>query len=432
MPLKTDDSVHILEGKAILYKREGTPAWQVRYKGEGKKLRNTTHEVDLDKAKKVAVDIVTNAWYRVKNDLPVVNKHFKAVADLAIKRMEEMNEAGHGKATFRSYILALKNYHIPYLGKYLITKIDYALLQRFSLWRDNTLKHRASASTINTHNSALNRVFDEALIRGYITKTHIPVLTNRGVETQRRPDITEKEYKHLYTSMREWVKTARKGNESTLRYLLRDYVLILANTGMRPGTESMNLKWQHITVIEHDGKNYLEFNISGKTGRRKVLVRHRVARYLERIKERDEDLKDMTLYQVLDKGVDKYIFRVDDKDMSTAFGRMFARLLESIDLAVDKRTDDKRTLYSIRHFYATRALTRTDITPYQLADFMGTSVGMLKAHYGHLDLRQIADKFAGTGTIDAELRKPKQQDDDEDVVDVKKSVKKKTVKGDQT
>jgi integrase len=232
--------------------------------------------------------------------------------------------------------------------------------------------------------------------------------------------------------MRDWVKKARKGNESTLRHLLRDYVLILANTGMRPGTETMNLKWQHITLIEQNGKKYLAFNVKGKTGRREILVRHRVARYLERIKERDDDLKDMTLYQILEKGVDKYVFRVDNKDMSTAFGRMFSRLLESIDLLVDKRTDDKRTLYSIRHFYATRALTRTDITPYQLADFMGTSVGMLKAHYGHLDLRQIADKFAGTGTIDAELRKPKQQDDDDDVIDVKKSVKRKTASKTET
>lgn len=135
MPQKSEDSIHILEGKAILYKREGSPTWQVRYKADGKKLRNTTHEVDLEKAKKVAVDIVTNSWYRVRNDLPVINKHFKAVAELAIKRMEEMNEAGHGKAIFRSYILALKNYHIPYLGIYLITKIDYNLLQRFSVWQ---------------------------------------------------------------------------------------------------------------------------------------------------------------------------------------------------------------------------------------------------------------------------------------------------------
>jgi len=30
---------------------------------------------------------------------------------------------------------------------------------------------------------------------------------------------------------------------------------------------------------------------------------------------------------------------------------------------------------------------------------MGTSVAMLQAHYGHLDLLKLADKFAGEGSV---------------------------------
>jgi len=412
---KSDSSVHILEGKAILYKREGTPAWQVRYRIDGKKLRNTTHETDLDKAKARAVDIVMNAMFREKNQLPVVSKRFKAVAELAIKRMEEANDAGHGKASFRSYILALKNYHIPYLGKYLITNLDYATLERFSKWRETLMKKRPSASTLNTHNSAINRVFDEALMRGFMTKSQVPELTNQGAKGERRPSFTEKEYKRLYTFMRTWAPAGRRGHEQDMRMLLRDYVLILANTGLRAGTETMNLKWQHITIIEHNEKRYLQMTVRGKTGKRTILVRHRVARYLQRIQERDPELKKMSFDDLLDKGVDQYVFRMKGQDMSTPLGRMFGRVLKSAGLLMDKETETKRTLYSLRHFYATRTLTRTDITPYQLAEFMGTSVGMIKAHYGHLDLRNIADKFAGTdSSIEMELKKPKSTDDDEE------------------
>jgi len=422
--LKSEDSVHILEGKAILYKREGTPAWQVRYRVGVKKLRNTTNEIDINKAKSRAVDIVMNAWFREKNQLPIVSKRFKSVAELAIKRMEEANEAGHGKATYRSYILALKNYHIPYLGKYVITNLDYATLERFSKWRENKLTRRPSASTLNTHNSAISRVFDEALMRGFIVPTQVPVLTNQGVKGDRRPSFTEQEYKQLYTFMRKWAPAGRRGHEYDLRMLLRDYVLILANTGLRAGTETMNLKWQHVAIIEHNGKRYLEMTIRGKTGKRTILVRHRVARYLQRIQERDAELSKMSFQELIDRGVNQYVFRKNEKDISTPLGRMFSRVLESAGLLMDKQSETKRTLYSLRHFYATRTLTRTDITPYQLAEFMGTSIAMIKTHYGHLDLRNIADKFAGTDTtIELELRKTRlvDEDGDEKVESVKKA-----------
>ena len=113
MPQKAEHTVYILEGKAILYKRAGTPHWQVRYKAGGKWLRSTTKQADLDEAKSVATELIMNAWFREKNDMPIVNKRFKAVANIAIKRMEDALAAGQGKVTYTSYIRALKNYHIP-------------------------------------------------------------------------------------------------------------------------------------------------------------------------------------------------------------------------------------------------------------------------------------------------------------------------------
>ena len=40
---------------------------------------------------------------------------------------------------------------------------------------------------------------------------------------------------------------------------------------------------------------------------------------------------------------------------------------------------------------------------------MGTSVGMIQQHYGHLDLLKLADKFAGAGSIAGSLRKARQE-----------------------
>ena len=159
MPQKAAHTVHILEGKATLYQRPNTPYWQVRYKANGKWLRATTKKSNEEEAKQATVEIVMNAWFRAKNDLPIVNKRFKHVANLAIKRMEDLLANGQGKVSYGHYIQALKNYLIPHLKRHNIDNIDYGVLSRFAVWRVNEMKKTPSQSCINIHNAALNKVF---------------------------------------------------------------------------------------------------------------------------------------------------------------------------------------------------------------------------------------------------------------------------------
>jgi hypothetical protein len=61
-----------------------------------------------------------------------------------------------------------------------VDHITYPLIQEFAAWRIAKMRKAPKASTINIHNSALNRIFDEALMREYIAKTQIPILANKG------------------------------------------------------------------------------------------------------------------------------------------------------------------------------------------------------------------------------------------------------------
>ena len=38
----------------------------------------------------------------------------------------------------------------------------------------------------------------------------------------------------------------------------------MANTGMRHGTEALNLMWKHVTLFVDGGQQYLEMSVSGK------------------------------------------------------------------------------------------------------------------------------------------------------------------------
>lgn len=395
MPLKSESTVHILEGKATLYKRQLSPLWYVRFKVQGRWVKASTKAEELKEAKSNAVELVTNAWFREKNELPIISKRFTQVANLAIKRMEDLEKIGEYKKTYKTYVQALNRYLIPFFKNHNVDRIDNTLLLEFNRWRIQEMKRQPSKSVLNNHNSALNRVFDEAIERGYMTKLQVPLLKNYGKDSERRPDITIEDYTPLYRGMRKWVKTARKGNEVRLREVMREYVLVIANVGFRPGTEGMNLKWHNVYFYEQDEKKYLALWVEGKTDAHEMTARHSVVRYLDRLRLLNPDWREGSFEEFLNRRLTDYVFRIDGKDMTTQYGRMFKRLLDNLRLLVDPRTGKERTLYSLRHMYATHVLTKHRMSIEELAEHMGTSVSMIQNHYNHIILRKAASRIAG-------------------------------------
>ncbi len=395
MPQKSEQTVHILEGKATLYKRKLSPLWYVRFKVQGKWVKASTKAEDLKEAKSNAVEQVTNAWFREKNDLPIISKRFVQVANLAIRRMEDAERAGQYKKTYKTYIQALNRYLIPFFKNHNVDRIDGGLLNEFDRWRIQEMNRQPSKSILNNHNSALNRVFDEAVERGYMTKVQVPMLKNHGKDSERRPDITIDDYTKLYRGMRKWVTSARQGNERRMREVLREYILVIANVGFRPGTEGMNLKWHNIYFFDQDNKQYLALWVHGKTNAHEMTARHSAARYLDRLRMLNPEWQRGTFEEFLSRRLDDYVFRIYGKDMTTAFGRMFKRLLDSLGLLMDPRTGKERTLYSLRHMYATHVLTKRRMSIEELAEHMDTSVTMIQKHYNHILLRKAAGRIAG-------------------------------------
>jgi len=73
----------------------------------------------------------------------------------------------------------------PFFDNHHVDHVTHSLVQKFAAWRIEKLGGAPRASTINTHNRALNRIFDEALMHGYISKTQLPVLQNKGHDGER-------------------------------------------------------------------------------------------------------------------------------------------------------------------------------------------------------------------------------------------------------
>ncbi len=91
--------------------------------------------------------------------------------------------------------------------------------------------------------------------------------------------------------------------------MLREYVLFLANTGIRHGTEVINLKWKNLEYfIDKDGQRYLVINVDGKRGKREAIARQNTTDYLERLKDLNPKLKKLTLDQIIDKRINTHLF----------------------------------------------------------------------------------------------------------------------------
>ena len=368
--------------KLRLDKRAGSDNWYARLTlPSGKRLIKTTKTDDLEAAKEAALRLYYEVDARIQNKLPATTRKFKDVARHAIHRMEAELEQGAGKQAYKDYIQVLNKWLIPYFGGTDIAKLDLAAITAFDAWRTEQNGKVPAQSTINNHNAALNRVLDEAELNGWIVKSLRPTLLNKGVKTESRGSFTVEEYRTIYTALRGYQKQTTNEKSAATRETLRNYVLFLANTGVRHGTEALGLCWRNIEWYERDGERYLAINVDGKTNKRTAIARDRVVDFLWRQAQLNSRIPVEGFDALIASKLDEPVFTTRLGAVATVpnLNRAFNTLLDELDLktGADGRT---RTLYSWRHFYATQDLER-GVSTHALSRQLGNSTEMIDRHY---------------------------------------------------
>lgn len=423
MPEQKETTHTLIERELIVYRRERSNIWQCRFKVDGVWQRASTKHSDLKKAKARAHELRMEAEIRKRSNLPVITRKFRDVARLTVERLEHEITIGKGKRSYTDYIRVINDYLIPILGKKAITNIDYQALDELNEKRTAMMEKVPTQSTMLTHNAALNRVFDEAVIRGFLTEANKPKLEATGKKSERRAAFDMNELRALLANFDGWIEAARTAQSKEMRTLLRDYVDVLIDTGARPGDELLNLQWRHIKfamkpTLAHTGvidntddqheelllpnlNRSVELVVSGKTGTRTIVAMNRTVKALERIALRNYDIDDSIVdpFKQLTVPTNKdYVFRTRDKQPPTSWQKMFESYLKEHNLLIDPITGNKRVFYSLRHTYATLALTNDKVPIHTLAKQMGTSVLMIEKHYSHLKVVQAIDQLRGEET----------------------------------
>jgi len=394
--LVNENLAHARNGEVVLYKRGDSKRWQARFKLKDLKWhRVATKHVNIQFAAETACEAYDRARFLYDEKIPITSKRFDSVADIAVDEMERQLKAGVGKSVYNDYISVIKKYLKPFFGAKAINTIGYEEIKKYSDWRTVQMKKPPVASTVTTHISAFNRVFDCAVERGWIAAAQVPKMKNNGEKGVAREAFSLSEYKSLTSFMPKWAQKGHTAKTREMRELLRDYVLILVNTGMRHGTETKDLKWRDVEWITKNKEQYLQITVTGKVGKRQLIARHNTEDYLIRIQQRQSNIAHLEFDTLLKRRLNENVFKLRSGETTANLSQTFNNLMRDSGLDADRNVKQRRSLYSLRHTYAHLALLKERMDVYTLAKQMGTSVKMIEQHYGHLQPSQKADVIAG-------------------------------------
>ena len=346
------------------------PIWFCRVKVPGAKgyIYRSTRTSDEHLAFKFADDLYNQTLVKV---LGGANLNAKKIGE-AIEAYITRISPDRSRLSIHYKILLIERCR-PFLAKKTFDDLDTALLSKLiTFLSQESTKGHLSANTVKRIHSDMKHFFGWCVEEGYLDK--IPKFPRIASENTRRPNFDEKDWRKLTRHLREFVKVE---NKATLRdrTMLVNYVLILANTGIRVG-EARTLKWRDVREVVDGTTRNVVLTVKGKTGMRDVVAsKGEVKDYFKAIL----DLRKEELGKHPDPN--GLVFCHKDGSEIGSFKKSFAALIKSANVEKDG-FGQTRTIYSLRHTYATFRL-HEGVNHYALAKNMGTSVAMLEQFYGH-------------------------------------------------
>ena len=320
-----------------------------------------------------------------------------SIAQIAAETGAELRcdiDLGRGKVIYKDYIACIERYIAPYFAEKQLEQLTNADIAEFELWRNRQMRKQPTHSTLNTFTSAWNRICSTAVARGWISeRVPVPKLSTMGAKSVPRPAFTRDEINYLLKFMETWIAGGRTAATREIKPLLRDYVEMLLYTGMRHGTEAMGICWNNIEWHTHKGVRYLRIWVSGKTGGRWLIAKHAAVDTLKRLQGRQMALAKLGFDELLKAKSKHKIFAYSNGTQPHDLRGTFRQLMKDTGLLKDTEGQN-RTLYSLRHTYATLELLEHGTDIHTLSKQMGNSAAMIERHYSKLTPTMAAERLA--------------------------------------
>ena len=400
----------LLDNSVQLYMRPNSPHWQCSCSVAGKQRRTTTKEEGLSRAKDVARDWYLGLVGKYRAGELKEGKTFKEAAERFIDEFETITEGQRSPVYVQGHKGRIKNHLNPFFGNLVLSEITAGKIQDYRIHRmktgmsrvDQILKAKAARegikgfersrpparTTLHQEIVCLRQILKTANRHGWIE--HLPNLTapfQGSGKISHRAWFSAKEYQALYKATR-----ARAAKPLTMRWRwaseqLHDYVLIMANTGLRPD-EALRLEFRDIEIEEDDAtdETILVIKVRGKRGVGYCKSMPGAVEPFKRLEKRVRptplgnraEASDQRSVRLKGKPV-LNTPKANDLVFPKSHRDLLKEILTELNLKTD-REDNERTAYSLRHTYISmRLIEGADI--YQIAKNCRTSVEMIEKYY---------------------------------------------------
>ena len=372
----------LMGGKLHVYKRDNSRFWQCSTFLGSKNHRTSTKEESLSQAKDFAED-----WYlelkgkhkrgEIKNE-----KTFRAAAEKFLIEYDVITGGQRNPRWVQILGDKIRLHLNPFFGDLGLSEVTSGKVQEYRFQRlNNATKGKPPArSTLHHEIVTLRQVLKTATRHGWLTA--LPDLSTpyrSSGKVTHRAWFSPEEYKLLYEATRARARKPKSKRWQWTSEQMHDYVLFMANTGLRPD-EALRLEFRDVQIVEDDatGETILEIEVRGKRGVGYCKSMVGAVRPFERLKARPRMVAEKIEGSRISKMVPK-LPQANDLLFAGNHRELFNEILDELKLKLD-RDGNRRTAYSLRHTYiCMRLMEGADI--YAIAKNCRTSVEMIEKFY---------------------------------------------------
>ena len=356
----------ILGGKVHVYRRDNSSRWQCATYLAGKNRRVSTQEDSLAKAKDFAEDWYLELRGKARNGEINDEKTFREAAVQFEREYQIITEGQRNAEYVLGHSTRLRVHLVPFFGDMGLSQITPGQIQEYRIHRhEEAVKEYGkppARSTMHQEIVVLRQTLKAAVRHRWLDR--LPDLSEpyrASGKISHRAWFSPEEYKKLYEATRRRANSPKNPRYKWESGQLHDYVLFMANTGLRPD-EAARLEYRDVKIVEDEGSHetILEIEVRGKRGVGYCKSTSGAVKPFQRLVERNKP-------------------QPTDLIFPKTHRQLFNTILDEEGLKKD-REGQPRTAYSLRHTYiCLRLMEGADI--YQIAKNCRTSVDMIEKYY---------------------------------------------------